>query len=99
MTALVDITYSYRPLTLLLFHGVAAGQRFSLAHLATIWRLSGTRVSAYATTAAGVRARYISPDRDSRSAAAHWSLAYSVLACLKIGMSGSASFQGERKSW
>ena len=28
----------------------------------------------------------------------HWSLAYSALACLKIGISGSASFHRVRKS-
>jgi hypothetical protein len=30
---------------------------------------------------------------------AYGSLAYSVLACMKIGISGSASFQRVRKSW
>jgi hypothetical protein len=30
---------------------------------------------------------------------AYGSLAYSVLACLKIGISGSASFQRVRKCW
>ena len=28
----------------------------------------------------------------------HWNLAYSALACLKIGISGSASFHRVRKS-
>ena len=45
------------------FHGGTAGQRFSLAALATIRRLSGNHASAYATTAARVQARCISDDR------------------------------------
>jgi hypothetical protein len=35
----------------------------------------------------------------SSSSVAHCSLAYSALACLRMGMSGSASFQRVRKSW
>jgi len=35
----------------------------------------------------------------SSSFVAHGSLAYSILACLRIGMSASASFQRVRKSW
>ena len=37
--------------------------------------------------------------RRSSSFVAQCSLAYSALACLRIGMSGSASFQRVRKSW
>ena len=37
--------------------------------------------------------------RDKKKPPIYCSLAYSAFACLRIGMSGSASFQSVRKSW
>jgi len=47
------------------------------------------------------RLQLLEPGEDARGAKRqnYCSLAYSALACLRIGMSGSASFHSARKSW
>jgi hypothetical protein len=47
----------------------------------------------------GKLARMRAPSQTERPERTHCNFAYSALACFRMGMSGSASFQRARKSW